>query len=66
MVYNLKESIERSQLAQKLTRRGKFQVLFVNYPQHPDIFEFVARSDNEYIRYVNVAAIPGAKISQLF
>lgn len=65
MVYNFKKPVERSQLVQKLTRRGKFQILFVSYPQHPDIFEFVARSDGDHIRYINVAAIPGAKISQL-
>lgn len=65
MKYNLNEVADRRRIVQNLSRNGRFQVLFVSYPQHPDIFEFVARSDDgECIRYINIDAKPGAKISR--
>lgn len=53
----------RHELARRLSRNGGFTVLFVSYPQHPDVFEFVDREKR--VRYINVDSSPGARVSQL-
>lgn len=66
MTSNLKQAAGRRQIARKLSRNGRFQVLFVSYPQHPNISEFIILSDGGgCTRYINIDAAPDAKISQI-
>lgn len=59
--------IAREQLARKLSHDGKYCVVFGNYPEYPDVFEFITppSGDGTRIRYINMDARPGAKISML-
>lgn len=51
-------------LARKLTRGGIFRVVLVNYPENPEVFEYIARARNgkRPTRYINVDARPDANI----
>lgn len=62
---NLKKPEEQYRVIQKLSRGGMYKVVFVSYPQYPDVFEFIARTERGGVRYVNVDAEPGANISKL-
>lgn len=56
----------QQQLIHKLSHGGKFKVVFGNYPEHPEVFEYVSPpgSPEPYIRYINMDAAPGANISK--
>ena len=56
----------RQQLAERLSCGGRFTVLFVSYPDQPEVFELISRPENKPpIRNVNICARPDAKISRL-
>ena len=61
---NFSSDDSRRQLVRRLSRGGMFRVEFVHYPDHPEIAEYIARCDEgPHIRYVNLDARPGAKVS---
>lgn len=51
-------------LARKLARGGRYRTLLVNYPDNPEVFEYIARAGNgkRPTRYINVDARPDANI----
>lgn len=56
----------RQWLAERLSCGGRFTVLFVSYPDQPEVFELVScPKDRRPIRHVNICAQPDAKISRL-
>lgn len=57
----------RQQLTNKLSRGGKYRVVFGSYPDVPDVFEYITPPDasGARVRYINTDARPGAKISRL-
>lgn len=57
----------RQKLAGKLSRGGKFVVVFGEYPEYPDVFEFIdnPRKSGRLVRYINVSAREGACISRI-
>lgn len=67
MTNAMHDPVYRGQLARELSHDGRFQVIFGHYPEYPEIFEFVSIPTNggKSIRYVNLDAQPGAKISKL-
>lgn len=56
----------QQQLIHKLSHGGKFKVVFGNYPDDPEVFEFISAPGNAspLIRYINLDAHPNAKISK--
>ena len=59
--------IYRQQLARRLSHEGRFRVVFGNYPECPEVFEFITPpdADGTRVRYVNMDARPDAKLSIL-
>ena len=49
-------------LARKLARSCMFRVVLVNYPENPEVFEYIARAGKRPTRYINVDARPDANI----
>ena len=54
-------------LARKLARGGIFRVVLVNYPENPEVFEYIARAGNGKppTRYINIDAQADANICQI-
>ena len=63
---NIDSDERRQQLVRRLSRGGMFRVEFVHFPDQPEIAEYIARcNEGPHIRYVNLDARPGAKVSIL-
>ena len=56
----------RQWLARRLSHEGRFRVVFGNYPECPEVFEFIDHPGNSErpVRYINMDARPGANISR--
>lgn len=56
----------KEKIIHHLSHNGKFIVRFVDFPEYPLVFEFVAHpADSLPIRYVNISAGKDANISRL-
>lgn len=56
----------KEKIIHHLSHNGKFVVRFVDFPEYPEIFEFIKRpADSIPTRYINTAAREGANVSKL-
>ncbi len=57
----------RQWLARRLSHEGRFRVVFGNYPECPEVFEFITPPDasGARTRFININAKHDANISRL-
>ena len=57
----------RGALCRRLSHGGKYRVVLGEYPQYPDVREFITPpgADGKRTRYINTAADADAKICQI-
>lgn len=63
----MRDPAYRQKLVEKLSRDGKFVVVFGEYPEYPDVFEFIDNPNNpgKLMRYINLCAREGACITKI-
>lgn len=64
---SLRNPAYRQKLVDKLSRGGKFIVVFGEYPEYPDVFEFIDNPNNpgKLLRYINLCARDDACITKI-
>lgn len=67
MTNTMFDPIYRQQLRRRLSHGGKYRVVLGEYPQYPNVREFITPpgADGKRTRYVNTAANADAKICQI-
>ena len=67
MTKSITDHRRRGALCRRLSHSGKYRVVLGEYPQYPDVREFITPpgADGRRTRYINTAADADAKICQI-
>lgn len=67
MTKSITDHRRRGALCRRLSHGGKYRVVLGEYPQYPDVREFITPPDANGVRtrYINTAADTDAKICQM-